>query len=129
MIPSEYSQQLEFCRSDSSVSAESDRIKWNKEGLIPVVVQEASTNQVLMQAWMNPEAFRITCETGFATYFSRSRQSLWKKGETSGCIQRVQSIYVDCDKDALLLRVEQKGGGSCHTGADTCFERICEFKS
>jgi phosphoribosyl-AMP cyclohydrolase len=98
---------------------------YNEQGLIPAVVQDAETNQVLMVAWMNAEAVRRTRETGEAHFWSRSRQELWHKGATSGNIQRVQEIRVDCDTDTLLLRV-RPAGPACHTGAVSCFYRTWE---
>ena len=95
-------------------------LKWNDAGLIPAIAQDASTGEVLMLAWMNEESLRLTIETGYATYFSRSRQQLWKKGETSGHTQRVIRLSVDCDGDAILMQVEQIGP-ACHTGKKTCF--------
>lgn len=97
--------------------------KFDAAGLIPVVTQNADTGAVLMLAWMNAEAIRLTLETGRATYFSRSRQALWTKGETSGHTQTVVSLSVDCDQDSLLLRVRQ-AGPACHTGAADCFYRV-----
>lgn len=96
--------------------------KLDDHGLIPCVVQDHKTQEVLMVAYMNEEAFRTTCETGLATYFSRSRQELWTKGLTSGHLQYVKRMYVDCDADTLLLKVKQIGG-ACHTGHRTCFYR------
>jgi phosphoribosyl-AMP cyclohydrolase len=98
-----------------------DKIKWNDDGLIPVVVQEDASKQVLMHAWMNKEALELTNKNGKATYWSRSRQSLWVKGESSGHFQIVKSIQLDCDYDTLLLTVEQQGGIACHTGRHHCF--------
>jgi len=92
-------------------------------GLIPVVVQQADTKEVLMLAYTNLEALKKTLETGYAHYWSRSRQSLWMKGETSGNTQKVKQILVDCDHDTLLFIVEQKGN-ACHTGERTCFHNI-----
>lgn len=94
-------------------------------GLIPVVTQDVNTNEVLMLAYMNEEALRRTLETGFAYYWSRSRNSLWMKGETSGNTQKVKNIMIDCDEDTILLQVEQKGN-ACHTGNRTCFYRKIE---
>jgi phosphoribosyl-AMP cyclohydrolase len=96
-------------------------IKLNDSGLIPAIVIEHQTNQVLMQAWMNKEAFEKTLTTGNATYFSRSRNKLWVKGEESGNTQSVIEMRLDCDKDTILLKVEQNGN-ACHTGAHTCFD-------
>jgi phosphoribosyl-AMP cyclohydrolase len=98
-----------------------DKVKWNNEGLVPVVVQETGSKQVLMQAWMNREALELTYKNKKATYWSRSRQSLWVKGESSGHFQIVESIQLDCDYDTLLLTVKQEGGIACHTGRHHCF--------
>lgn len=99
------------------------RPKFDSAGLIAAIVQDAITGEVLMLAWMNEEALRLTLESKRATYWSRSRGSLWMKGETSGHTQEVVEIRVDCDQDALLLKVRQTGG-ACHTGRQTCFYRI-----
>ena len=96
------------------------------DGLLPVVVQEASNDQVLMVAYMNEEAWKQTLATGEAVYFSRSRQRLWKKGESSGHVQRVLEVYVDCDADSILLKVKQSGGAACHEGYPSCFFRKWE---
>ena len=98
-----------------------DAIAYNDQGLVPVVVQEATTHHVLMLAWMDAEAVRRTRESGRATYWSRSRQEYWVKGETSGHVQRVRELRADCDGDTLLLLVDQTGP-ACHTGATTCFD-------
>jgi phosphoribosyl-AMP cyclohydrolase len=95
------------------------------EGLIPVVVQDVESRQVLMVAYANEEAVRITKETGFAHFYSRSRKKLWKKGEESGHVQEIREILVDCDEDCLLYLVDQKGA-ACHTGYRTCFYRTLE---
>ncbi len=95
--------------------------KWNEQGLIPVIAQEADTGEVLMLAWMNAQALAQTLETGEAVYWSRSRQSLWRKGATSGNTQNLVSACLDCDGDTLLLQVKQQGDGACHTGRRTCF--------
>ena len=95
-------------------------------GLIPAIVQDHASGDVLMLAYMNAEAFQVTLETGEATFFSRSRQELWIKGKTSGHVQRVKSVHIDCDQDAILLRVEQVGGAACHTGYRSCFYRRVE---
>ena len=92
-------------------------------GLIPAIAQDAATGQVLMLAWMNREAFEETVRTNRAVYFSRSRNKLWRKGEESGNIQEVQSIFVDCDADTVLLKVNQIGGAACHEGYPSCFFR------
>lgn len=96
------------------------RVKFNADGLVPAVAQEASSGVVLMLAWMDAEALARTLATGRATYWSRSRQEHWVKGETSGHVQRVVSVGLDCDGDTILLRVDQTGA-TCHTGNPTCF--------
>jgi phosphoribosyl-AMP cyclohydrolase len=95
-------------------------------GLIPVVVQDFATGEVLMVAYANQEAIRLTKETGYGHYYSRSRKKIWKKGEESGHVQRVVRILVDCDEDTLLYQVEQVGGAACHTGHRSCFYRTLE---
>jgi phosphoribosyl-AMP cyclohydrolase len=97
--------------------------RFDANGLIAAVAQDHATGEVLMLAWMNAEALKLTLETGQATYWSRSRQKLWRKGEESGHSQRVIEARIDCDQDAVLLRVEQTGP-ACHTGARACFYRI-----
>ena len=92
-------------------------------GLVAAIAQDAATGEVLMMAYMNAEAYAETLATGQAVYFSRSRNRLWRKGEESGHVQRVREVYVDCDGDAVLLKVEQVGGAACHTGFRTCFFR------
>jgi phosphoribosyl-AMP cyclohydrolase len=92
-------------------------------GLIPAIVQDAATGEVLMLAFMNREAWERTLKTGEAHFYSRSRKQLWHKGATSGHVQRVKEIYLDCDQDTVLLRVEQVGGAACHTGYRSCFYR------
>ncbi|MBI4615598.1 MAG: phosphoribosyl-AMP cyclohydrolase [Planctomycetes bacterium] len=99
-----------------------DALAWGRDGLLPVVAQDERTGEVLMLAWADREALERTVETGFAHYFSRSRKALWKKGETSGNVQRVVEVRADCDGDALLYRVEQTGG-ACHEGYSGCFYR------
>ena len=99
-------------------------LKYDDKGLIAVVAQDWITNEVLMVAWANEEAVSKTMETGYAHYWSRSRQRLWKKGEESGHLQKVKSIQVDCDGDTLLYRVEQVGGISCHLGKPSCFDEV-----
>lgn len=95
-------------------------VKYNEKGLIPAIAQDANTGEVLMQAYMNEESLSLTLSTGYATYFSRERQKLWKKGEESGHLQKVKAVYLDCDKDCILLKVEQIGA-ACHTGNRSCF--------
>ncbi len=101
------------------------KIKYNADGLVPAIAQDVYTGDVLMQAYMNEESVQKTLETGYAHYFSRSRRSLWKKGETSGNVQRIVSIALDCDFDSVLLRVVQTGP-ACHTGERTCFHNAVE---
>ena len=96
------------------------KLKFDQSGLIPTIAQDAKTSEVLMMAWMNEESLRLTISSGYATYFSRSRKSLWKKGDTSKHLQEVVSINVDCDFDCILLKVNQIGV-ACHTGAKNCF--------
>lgn len=98
-----------------------DSVAWNPDGLVPAVAQDAASGEVLMLAWMNRESLRRTVESGEAVYWSRSRKSLWKKGETSGHLQRVVEVRLDCDADAILLRVESVKGIACHTGRRRCF--------
>lgn len=100
-----------------------DEIKWNNDGLVPVVTTDAVTGEVLMQAYMNAEAFNLTLEKGEAYYYSRSRGELWRKGATSGHTQKVVSVALDCDKDCVLLKVIQKGV-ACHTGEYSCFFNV-----
>lgn len=98
-----------------------DHVAWDERGLAPAITQSADNGRVLTLAWMNRESLAATVDSGFATYWSRSRGKLWRKGETSGNVQRVVDIRLDCDNDALLLRVEQIGGVACHTGRESCF--------
>lgn len=100
-----------------------DDIRWNADGLIPAIAQDAESGAVLMLAWMSRESLARTLEEGEAVYWSRSRGRLWKKGEQSGHVQRVTEIRLDCDADTLLLRVNQQGGIACHTGRRHCFFR------
>ncbi len=97
-----------------------DDIKWS-DGLVSVIAQELGTNQVLMFAFMNREALQLTVETGYAVYWSRSRNKLWRKGEESGHQQKVHELRLDCDSDVILMTVEQLGGIACHTGRHDCF--------
>jgi len=106
-----------------------DAIKWDAQGLVPVIAQEQSSGDVLMFAWMNREALQKTAELGRAVYFSRSRNKLWFKGEESGHVQTVHEIRIDCDADVVLLKVTQTGhtpGIACHTGRHSCFFSIFE---
>ncbi|MGB2552196.1 bifunctional phosphoribosyl-AMP cyclohydrolase/phosphoribosyl-ATP diphosphatase HisIE [Campylobacter sp. MOP51] len=105
------------------------KIDWDKvAGLLPVIVQESATNEVLMLAYMNEEALNLSVQTGFAHYFSRTKNRIWKKGEESGNIQKIESMYLDCDNDTLLMKVKQFGGVACHTGAKSCFFKEFELK-
>ena len=97
------------------------KINWTHDGMVPVIAQEAGTGAVLMFAWMDREALRLTVESGTAVYWSRSRKKLWHKGEESGHVQKVIEIRLDCDEDVILLTVEQHGGIACHTGRHSCF--------
>ena len=99
------------------------------DGLLPAVVQDYATGEVLMLAYMNEAAWKATLSTGKATYFSRSRQKLWVKGETSGNVQMIKEIRIDCDNDTVLLRVDQIGGAACHKGYRSCFFKIIENNS
>jgi phosphoribosyl-AMP cyclohydrolase len=100
-----------------------ETVKWDPQGLVPAIAQEAGSGKVLMLAWMNRDSLRLTRESGHAVYWSRSRQRLWHKGEESGHQQVVHAIRLDCDGDVVLLEVEQKGGIACHTGRHNCFFR------
>ncbi|PEN13825.1 phosphoribosyl-AMP cyclohydrolase [Longibacter salinarum] len=99
-----------------------DDVRFDEDGLVAAIVQDAETNEVLMMAYMNEQTLEMTLETGRMTYWSRSRQEIWIKGATSGNTQKVESVHVDCDGDALLFSVAQKGG-ACHTGHQSCFYR------
>ena len=103
-----------------------NEVPWDGQGLIPVVTQEFSTGRVLTLAWMNREALAETARGGEAVYWSRSRKKLWRKGEESGHTQKVRELRLDCDSDAILLRVDQVGGIACHTGRESCFFRKLE---
>ncbi len=105
-----------------------DELKYDSSGLIPAIVQDARTGEVLMMAYMNKKALQMTIETGYTHFWSRSRQKYWKKGETSGHVQEVREILVDCDRDTLLIKVVQHGPGACHTGHRSCFYRDIEGK-
>jgi len=102
-------------------------LDFNKPGgLVPAIVQDNETGEILMLAYMNQDAFNATLSTGKATYYSRSRQTLWVKGETSGNVQLVKEIRIDCDDDTVLIKVEQLGGAACHTGHRSCFYKKVE---
>lgn len=98
-----------------------NKVNWAQDGLIPAIAQEVASGRVLTLAYMNREALKKTMQTGEAHYWSRSRRKMWHKGEESGHVQKVQSIRLDCDQDAILLEVEQTGGIACHTGRHSCF--------
>ncbi|MFT7235779.1 MAG: phosphoribosyl-AMP cyclohydrolase [Methylophagaceae bacterium] len=103
-----------------------EQVKWNNDGLVPVITQEFASLQVLTLAWMNRDSLLLTMQTGYAVYWSRSRQKLWHKGEESGNQQKIKSIRLDCDNDAVLLSVVQLGGIACHTGRHHCFYQLLE---
>ena len=103
-----------------------NKLNWTNDGLVPVITQDALSGTVLMFAWMNRDALRLTAEKGEAVYWSRSRKKLWHKGEESGHTQKVREIRLDCDADVVLLKVEQMGGIACHTGREHCFYQKLE---
>jgi phosphoribosyl-AMP cyclohydrolase len=103
-----------------------DEVRWDANGLVPVIAQEQDTGSILMFAWMNRESLQLTHETKQAVYWSRSRNKLWRKGEESGHVQHVREIRLDCDEDVVLIKVEQVGGMACHTGRHDCFYRKLE---
>ena len=98
-----------------------DEVQWTEDGLVPVIAQDAASGEILMFAWMNREALAMTVREGRAVYWSRSRGRLWPKGEESGHVQWIKDIRLDCDKDVVLLKIEQVGGIACHTGRRSCF--------
>ena len=102
-----------------------DTVQWNSDGLVPAIAQDINSKKVLMMAWMNREALSMTIKKGQAVYWSRSKQRIWHKGESSGHTQNVHDIQIDCDGDTLLLLVEQTGGIACHTGRQSCLYRRC----
>ncbi|ARU29261.1 phosphoribosyl-AMP cyclohydrolase [Cellvibrio sp. PSBB006] len=99
-------------------------IKWDNDGLVPAIAQDAQSGRILMMAWMNREALQRSAELNQAVYWSRSRNRLWHKGETSGHVQHLSEIRLDCDADVIVLQVEQMGGIACHTGRESCFYRV-----
>ena len=103
-----------------------EQLRFDEHGLVAAVAQDAQTGRVLTVAWMNLDALKATVERGVAVYWSRSRQRLWQKGEESGHVQKVLELRLDCDADAILLKVEQAGGIACHTGRESCFFRKLE---
>ncbi len=100
-----------------------NEIRWTEDGLVPVIAQQADSGKILMFAWMNSESLALTVAEGYAVYWSRSRQRLWRKGEESGHRQKVIDLFLDCDEDVILLKIEQEGGIACHTGRESCFYR------
>ena len=102
------------------------QINWNEQGLVPAIAQDWQTGEVLMLGWMNRDALRLTIDEGRAVYWSRSRQALWRKGETSGHVQHLRELCIDCDADTVLMKVEQIGGIACHTGRRSCFYQRLE---
>jgi phosphoribosyl-AMP cyclohydrolase len=104
---------------------DADSLRWNDAGLIPAIAQDHVSGEVLMLAWMNRESLAATVETGRVTYWSRSRQALWRKGDTSGHVQRLVELRIDCDRDCLLLKVAQTGP-ACHTGRRSCFFTVVD---
>ena len=103
-----------------------DEVPWNEHDLVAVVAQDFSSGRILTVAWMNRDALQETVKTNQAVYWSRSRNKLWRKGEESGHVQKVREVRIDCDADAILLKVEQVGGIACHTGRESCFFRRLE---
>lgn len=101
-----------------------DSVRWDDKGLVPAIAQDSATGKILMFAWMNRDSLQLTIDEGIAVYWSRSRQQLWRKGESSGFTQKIKEIRIDCDDDVLLLTVEQIGGIACHTGRESCFYRV-----
>lgn len=99
------------------------KLKYDEKGLIPAIIQDIENGDILMMAYMNETSLKMTLETGYTHFWSRSRQKYWKKGETSGNVQEVKEIFYDCDEDTLLIKVKQHGPGACHTGNRTCFYR------
>ncbi|MDY6891623.1 MAG: phosphoribosyl-AMP cyclohydrolase [Pseudomonadota bacterium] len=101
-----------------------EQIKWDEKGLVPAIAQDCRTGRILMVAWMNQEALRLTVAEQRAIYWSRSRNRIWRKGEESGHLQKLHELRLDCDGDVVLLSVEQVGGIACHTGRESCFYRV-----
>ena len=103
-----------------------DKVKWDNDGLVPAIAQDHATGRVLMMAWMNREALELTAKEQRAIYYSRSRQKLWRKGESSGHVQKLHELRLDCDSDVIVMQVEQIGGIACHTGRESCFYKVYE---
>ena len=100
-----------------------DQVKWNSQGLVPVITQDYESKRILTQAWLNREALELAVKEKRAVYWSRSRQSLWRKGEQSGNVQELVEVYLDCDNDSVCYLVNQIGGIACHTGRESCFHK------
>ena len=103
-----------------------DKVKWDNDGLVPAIAQDHATGRILMMAWMNREALELTAKEHRAIYYSRSRQKLWRKGESSGHVQKLHELRLDCDSDVIVMQVEQIGGIACHTGRESCFYKVYE---
>lgn len=103
-----------------------DEVKWDSDGLVPAIAQDSQSGRILMMAWMNRESLTLTAERGEAVYFSRSRQKLWHKGESSGHTQKVAELRLDCDGDMVVMQIQQIGGIACHTGRESCLYRRLE---
>ncbi len=103
-----------------------EQIKWDDQGLVPAIAQDIHTGRIMMVAWMNEEALKLTVETGNVIYWSRSRGKLWRKGEESGHVQKLHELRLDCDGDVILAKIEQIGGIACHTGRESCFYRVLD---
>ena len=106
-----------------------NNVRWDSDGLLPVIVQDASSNKVLMFAWMNRETLEESIKQRKAIYWSRSRKQVWVKGEESGHYQNIEDMFIDCDNDVLLIKVEQEGGIACHTGRESCFYNKINLKT
>ena len=116
-------KESQSTHANSTITNYLDAVAWNSDGLVPAIAQDVNTGKILMMAWMNRTSLALTIEENIAIYWSRSRQKIWRKGETSGHTQVIRSIKLDCDADALVLEVEQHGGIACHTGRQSCFYR------
>ncbi|KZY98981.1 phosphoribosyl-AMP cyclohydrolase [Oleibacter sp. HI0075] len=103
-----------------------DKVKWDNDGLVPAIAQDHANGRILMMAWMNREALELTAKEQRAIYYSRSRQKLWRKGESSGHVQKLHELRLDCDSDVIVMQVEQIGGIACHTGRESCFYKVYE---
>lgn len=103
-----------------------DAVKWDNDGLVPAISQDHKSGRILMMAWMNREALELTAKEQRAIFYSRSRQKLWRKGESSGHVQKLHELRLDCDSDVIVMQVEQIGGIACHTGRESCFYKVFE---